>query len=101
MKYNTDTFEYMYLDRQNEEKTNYRQRNFAFWQNYFPSLANYTLFPANEPLVLPKDAEGGWKTWTLPKDYKPSQTYSNAKMPGFDSSKFAKNMNNMYSNQLH
>jgi len=102
MKYNTETFEYMYLDRQNEEKRNYRQRNFAFWLNYFPSLANYTLFPAGEPLVLPKDAEGGWKTWSLPKKHEQSsQSYSNTNMPGFDSSKFSNNMNHMYSKQLN
>ena len=45
-KYNTNTFKYLYMDRKIEHRREYRQRNFAFWHDYFPSLTNYKIYPA-------------------------------------------------------
>ena len=34
------------MDRKIEHRREYRQRNFAFWHDYFPSLADYKIYPA-------------------------------------------------------
>jgi len=81
-KYNSETQEYMYLDRVNERRREYRQRNFALWHNYFPFLADYKVYPAGEPLILPQDAENGWKTWSK------KSVPDNSTVKGFDNGVF-------------
>ena len=45
-KYNTKTFDYLYMDHKIEYRREYRQRNFAFWHDFFPFMGDYKLYPA-------------------------------------------------------
>jgi len=88
-RFNTESYKYLYMDRKTEVRTEYRQRNFAFWHQYFPYITDGKLFPAGEPVVRPEEAEGGWKTWR-------DKRSTPASGKGFNAQNFQNNIDSWY-----